>query len=60
MSNDNKFQEQSAPEKNTDKAYVQVGEDGKPVMPGQKNNNGNDDITKQNEDAEKATTLGNP
>lgn len=28
-----KFTEQEAPEKNTDAAFVQVGADGKPVMP---------------------------
>ena len=28
-----KFNEQEAPEKNTDAAFVQVGADGKPVMP---------------------------
>jgi hypothetical protein len=27
-----KFDEQEAPEKNTDSAFVQVGADGKPVM----------------------------
>ena len=33
MDNDKKFPEQQAPEKNTDKAFVQVGEDGAPVIP---------------------------
>ena len=33
MNDDNKFPEQQAPEKNTDKAFVQVGKDGEPVMP---------------------------
>jgi hypothetical protein len=33
MNNDKKFPEQEAPEKNTDNAFVQVGEDGSPVMP---------------------------
>lgn len=33
MENDNKFPEQTAPEKNTDNAFVQVGKDGEPVMP---------------------------
>lgn len=33
MDNDNKFPEQEAPEKNTDDAFVQVGEDGSPVVP---------------------------
>lgn len=29
----NRFEEQDAPQKNTDKAFVKVGEDGKPQMP---------------------------
>ena len=33
MDNDKKFPEQEAPEKNTDNAFVQVGEDGSPVIP---------------------------
>ena len=33
MENENKFPEQEAPEKNTDKAFVQVGKDGEPVIP---------------------------
>jgi hypothetical protein len=33
MENNNKFPEQEAPTKNTDKAFVQVGEDGSPVIP---------------------------
>ena len=33
MENENKFPEQEAPEKNTDRAFVQVGEDGHPVIP---------------------------
>ncbi|MCW3109522.1 MAG: hypothetical protein JWQ09_4028 [Segetibacter sp.] len=33
MENENKFPEQEAPEKNTDKAFVQVGKDGAPVIP---------------------------
>ena len=37
MENDKKFPEQQAPEKNTDNAFVQVGEDGSPVMPVTKN-----------------------
>ncbi len=36
MNNDNKFPEQEAPEKNTDNAFVQVGEDGSPVIPSTK------------------------
>jgi len=31
--NEKKFQEQVAPEKNTDHAFVQVGSDGQPVIP---------------------------
>lgn len=31
--NNTQFQEQEAPQKNTDNAFVQVGEDGKPQMP---------------------------
>jgi hypothetical protein len=33
MDNNNKFPEQEAPEKNTDNAFVRVGEDGSPVIP---------------------------
>ncbi len=33
MENDKKFPEQEAPVKNTDNAFVQVGEDGSPVTP---------------------------
>lgn len=36
MDNDNKFPEQEAPQKNTDNAFVQVGEDGSPVIPSTK------------------------
>jgi hypothetical protein len=36
MDNENKFPEQEAPEKNTDNAFVRVGEDGSPVMPSTK------------------------
>jgi len=36
MDNDKKFPEQEAPQKNTDKAFVQVGEDGSPVIPSTK------------------------
>jgi len=32
----NKLEEQKAPEKNTDKAFVQVSKDGSPAMPGKK------------------------
>lgn len=31
--NENRFEEQEAPLKNTDNAFVKVGEDGKPEMP---------------------------
>jgi hypothetical protein len=37
MQNDNKFPEQTAPEKNTDQAFVQVGSDGSPVVPAVEN-----------------------
>ena len=33
MEKNNKFPEQQAPEKNTDNAFVKVGEDGAPVIP---------------------------
>jgi len=33
MDNESKFPEQKAPEKNDDNAYVQVGENGEPLMP---------------------------
>jgi hypothetical protein len=33
MQDDNTFPEQTAPEKNTDQAFVQVGPDGSPVVP---------------------------
>jgi hypothetical protein len=33
MENNQKFPEQEAPVKNTDNAFVQVGEDGAPVIP---------------------------
>jgi hypothetical protein len=33
MDNKDKFPEQEAPAKNTDDAFVQVGEDGSPVIP---------------------------
>ena len=33
MENENKLQEQEAPLKNNDNAFMQVGKDGKPVMP---------------------------
>jgi hypothetical protein len=37
MDNENKFPEQHAPEKNTDNAYVRVGENGEPEMPSSDN-----------------------
>ncbi len=46
MENDNKFPEQKAPEKNTDNAFVQVGEDGSPVLPSE--NDKKTDIEKEN------------
>ena len=33
MEDNKKFPEQEAPVKNTDNAFVQVGEDGQPVIP---------------------------
>lgn len=33
MDNNNKFPEQEAPAKNTDDAYIKVGEDGNPKVP---------------------------
>ena len=33
MNEKNKFPEQEAPGKNTDNAFIQVGEDGEPVVP---------------------------
>lgn len=33
MDNNNKFPEQEAPDKNTDNAFVRVGENGSPVIP---------------------------
>lgn len=38
MNNDNKFPEQEAPEKNTDNAFVKVGKDGAPQIPGDNKN----------------------
>jgi hypothetical protein len=35
--NNDRFQEQEAPRKNTDNAFVKVGEDGKPEMPAAEN-----------------------
>jgi hypothetical protein len=49
MEREKEFVEQAAPEKNTDKAFVRVGEDGHPVIPEegsrkneQENTSGND------------------
>ncbi|HZH64061.1 MAG TPA: hypothetical protein VEY10_04150 [Flavisolibacter sp.] len=39
-----KFPQQDAPEKNTDRAFVQVGADGQPVMPQTAND---DNVTKE-------------
>lgn len=41
-----KLDEQQAPEKNSDQAYVQVGSDGKPVLPKPK-------TTEQNQQSER-------
>jgi hypothetical protein len=51
MNNEQKFPEQQAPEKNTDNAFVQVGEDGSPVIPATSDTN--TDIKKE----DNATTL---
>lgn len=51
MDNENKFPEQTAPEKNTDNAFVQVGENGEPEMPASEN------IKSKNEKEEHITTL---
>jgi len=42
---DNKYPEQQAPEKNTDNAFVQVGEDGSPVIPDKTNDDSATDKT---------------
>ncbi|WP_018613247.1 hypothetical protein [Segetibacter koreensis] len=34
MNNDREFIEQEAPEKNTDNAFIEVGANGSPVLPG--------------------------
>ena len=52
MSNDKKFPEQEAPVKNTDNAFVQVGEDGAPVIPSTEENK--TDIEKE----DSPTTIG--
>lgn len=52
MDDNKKFPEQEAPEKNTDNAYVQVGEDGSPVMP-----HTNKDNEQSNTDNGSPTTL---
>ena len=56
---DEKFPEQNAPEKNTDKAFVRVGEDGEPVIP-KPDQTEEDKAKKLNDEANHATTLGNP
>lgn len=50
------MQEQDAPLKNTDRAFVKVGEDGSPVIPTQ--NEGTDKEETQDEDND--STLGIP
>ena len=50
MDNEKKFPEQEAPEKNTDNAFVQVGQDGSPVIPKVED-------SKQNQNDESPTTL---
>ena len=40
MDNENKFPQQEAPEKNTDDAFVQVGERGEPTIPENEANKG--------------------
>lgn len=56
----NSFKEQEAPQKNTDNAFVQVGEDGSPVMPSVDKEQLEGDVIQQNEEAEDATTTGTP
>jgi hypothetical protein len=61
MHHDNdEMKEQKAPEKNTDNAFVQVGEDGSPVMPSVDKEQLEGDIKQQNDEAENATTAGTP
>ncbi|WP_207496668.1 hypothetical protein [Aridibaculum aurantiacum] len=57
--NENKFPEQKAPEKNHDNAFVQVGEDGSPVIPETGGSEG-EELRKQNEQADNSSTLGTP
>lgn len=49
MNKDKIFIEQEAPEKNTDNAFIQVGEDGKPEVPD----------TKQSSEIKEDTTAEN-
>ena len=57
---DTEFKEQQAPQKNTDNAFVQVGEDGSPVMPSVDKEQLEGDVKKQNEEADNASTAGTP
>lgn len=59
MQTDKKFPEQDAPHKNTDDAFVKVGEDGSPVVPEEESQE-QVDTKEQNTEADKATTLGAP
>lgn len=52
MDNKDKLQEQDAPLKNNDDAFVQVGQNGEPVIP---ETTGNDKAS--SEDQERITTL---
>lgn len=56
QSENEKFPEQNAPEKNTDKAFVKVGEDGSPVIP----NSEEENKPKENDEQAKEETLGIP
>ena len=56
--NDTEFQEQEAPLKNTDDAFVQVGKDGSPVMPSVEKEPLESGIKQQNEEADNATLSG--
>lgn len=48
--NNERFPEQDAPRKNTDNAFVQVGEDGKPAIP---DNRDKEAQTTENKEQEK-------
>ena len=58
--NDTEFQEQEAPVKNTDDAFVQVGKDGSPVIPSVEKEPLESDVKQQNEEANNATTSVTP